>query len=234
MKHRLWMGLAAVAWLAALGACATEGRVENRLEEVLEARLGPAEEYQVDVDGLNAGTGVAELVRAVGVRVQPRNGPTLDRLEIEMRDARYDRDLRRLVGAESVRATVWVRPNDLERFLEREERVRSASVTLAPPDRMRLRFRPELGLPIPLNVMAEFAGTIEGRGSELHFVVEEASAAGFDVDDDMADRLTRFINPIVDLSELPLDLEVTSVTIENGALRVDATGDVTALEEGRR
>ena len=82
--------------------------------------------------------------------------------------------------------------------------------------------------------MAEVEGSIEGRGSELHFVVEEASAAGFDVDGDMADRLTRFINPIVDLSELPLDLEVTSVTIENGALRVYATGDETALEEGRR
>jgi hypothetical protein len=99
---------------------------------------------------------------------------------------------------------------------------------------MRVRFRPELGLPIPLNVTAEVEGTIEGRGSELHYVVRDASAGGFDVDDDVADRLTRFINPIVDLSELPLDLEVTSVRIENGSLRVDATGDVTALEAERR
>jgi hypothetical protein len=150
-----------------------------------------------------------------------------------MRNVRYDRDLRRLVAAESVRATAWLRPNDLERYLEQEDRIRSATVTLAQPDRLRLRFRPELGLPIPLNVMAEFDGTIEGRGSELHYVVRDASAAGFDVDDDMADRLTRYINPIVDLSELPLDLDVTSVRIENGALRVDATGDVTALETGR-
>ena len=50
--------------------------------------------------------------------------------------------------AESVRASAWLRPNDLERFLEQEERVRSASVTLEQPDRMRLRFRPELGLPL--------------------------------------------------------------------------------------
>jgi hypothetical protein len=230
MKHALWVGLAAVA---ALSGCATEGRVEDRLEDALEQRLGPAEDYEVDVQGLDAGDGTADRVYAEGLRVDPRQGPVVDRLEIEMREVRYDRDLERLVGAESVRATAWLRANDLELFLEQEDRIRSASVALVQPDRMRLRFRPELGLPIPLNVMAEVEGTIEGRGSELHYVVREASAGGFDVDDDLADRLTRFINPIVDLSELPLDLEVTSVRIENGALRVDATGDVTDLEAGR-
>jgi hypothetical protein len=227
MKHHFWMGLAAAA---ALSGCATEGRVEDRLEEALEQRLGPAEDYEVDVSGLDAGDGTAERVYAEGIRVRPNRGPVVDRLEIEMTDVRYDRDLERLVGAESVRATAWVRANDLEQFFEQEDRIRSASVTLVQPDRLRLRFRPELGLPIPLNVMAEVEGTIEGRGSELHYVVSDASAGGFDVDDDMAERLTRFINPIVDLSELPLDLEVTSVRVENGVLRVDATGDVTALD----
>ena len=227
MKHAFWVGLATVA---ALSGCASEGRVEDRLEEALEQRLGPAEDYEVDVTGLDAGDGTAERVYAEGVRVRPDRGPVIDRFQIEMTDVRYDRDLERLVGAESVRATAWVRANDLEQFFEQEDRIRSASVTLVQPDGMRLRFRPELGLPIPLNVMAEVEGTIEGRGSELHYVVREASAGGFDVDDDMAERLTRFINPIVDLSELPLDLEVTSVRIENGVLRVDATGDVTALE----
>jgi hypothetical protein len=230
MRHALWAGLAAVA---ALSGCASEGRVEDRLEEALERRLGPAEEYQVDVEGLTARTGEADLVRAEGMRVQPERGPTIDRIEIEIREVRYDRGLERLVDAESVRATAWMRPNDVEQYLEREERVRSAAVTLEQPDRMRMRFRPELGLPIPLNVMAEVEGTIEGRGSELHYVVSEATAAGFEVDDGMADRLSRLINPIVDLSELPLDLEVTSVRIENGALRVDATGDVTDLETSR-
>jgi hypothetical protein len=231
MRHAIWVGLTAVA---ALSGCATEGRVEDRLEEALREELGPADEYDVDVQGLDAGDGYADRVYVEGIRVQPRRGPVVDRLEIEMTNVRYDRDLKRLVGAEDVRATAWLRSNDLERFFEQEDRIRSASVTLVQPDVLRLRFRPELGLPIPLNVMAEVEGTVEGRGSELHFVVREASAAGFDVGDDMADRLTRLVNPIVDLSELPLDLEVTSVRIENGALRVDAVGDVTALDADDR
>jgi hypothetical protein len=230
MRHAFWAGLAA---LAALSGCASEGRVEDRLEEALERRLGPAEEYQVDIEGLTARTGEADLVRAEGVRVEPEGGPIIDRIQIEMREVRYDRDLDRLVGAASVQATAWMRPNDIEQYLEREQRVQSAAVTLEQPDRMRMRFRPELGLPIPLNVMAEVEGTIEGRGSELHYVVSEATAAGFEIDDGMADRLSRLINPIVDLSELPLDLEVTSVRIENGALRVDAIGDVTDLQTSR-
>src|SRR5690606_26020333 len=134
----------------------------------------------------------------------------------EMRGVRYDRDLDRLVAAESVTATAWVRPNDLEAYLEGVQAVRSAAVSLAEPDRIRLRFRPDLGIPIPLDVTAEVEGTIEGRGSELHFVVREASAAGLELNGGVAERITRYVNPLVDLSELPLDLEVTSVRIENG------------------
>ncbi len=98
---------------------------------------------------------------------------------------------------------------------------------------MRLRFRPELGLPVPLNVAAEVEGTVEGWGSELHFVVREARAGGIGVNGGVTEGLSRWINPVVDLSDLPLDLEVTSVRVEGDALRVDATGDVTAFQESR-
>ncbi len=57
-----WITLAAAA--VALTACSTEGRVEDRLEEALVARLGPAEEYDVDVSGLRARSGEAERGRA--------------------------------------------------------------------------------------------------------------------------------------------------------------------------
>jgi len=226
-----WITLAAAA--VALTACSTEGRVEDRLEEALVARLGPAEEYDVDVSGLRARSGEAERVRAEGIRVRPARGPVVDRLTIEVRNVRYDRALKRLVAAESVQATAWVRPNDLEVYLEQGGGLRSASVSLMHPDRMRLRFRPELGLPVPLNVVAEVEGTVEGRGSELHFVVREARAGGIGVNGGVTEGLSRWINPVVDLSNLPLDLEVTSVRVEGDALRVDATGDVTAFQESR-
>ena len=54
----------------------------------------------------------------------------VDRLTIEMRNVRYDRALKRLVAAESVQATAWVRPSDLEVYLEQggraSERIRLA------------------------------------------------------------------------------------------------------------
>lgn len=218
---------------AALAACATERRVEEGLERALAERLGPANRYQVDVDGLSASSGQAELVRAEGVRVRPGRGPVVDRLELELRNVRYDRALERLVGAESIRATAWVSAADLEDFLEREERIRGASVVLSHPNHARVRFRPNLGF-VPLDVTAEVDGTIEARGSELHFVVADARAAGFRVDAGVAEGLTRAINPIVDLSHLPLRLEVTSVRVEQQMVRVDAIGDVTALASRSR
>ncbi len=220
--------LGLLAAVIVLAACATERRVEEGLERALAELLGPANRYQVDVDGLSASTGQAELVRAEGVRVRPGLGPVVDRLELELRNVRYDRALERLVGAESIRATAWVRAADLEDFLEREERIRGASVVLSQPNQARVRFRPNLGF-VPLDVTAEVDGTIEGRGSELHFVVADARAAGFRVDAGVAEGLTRAINPIVDLSYLPLRLEVTSVRVEQQTVRVDAIGDVTTL-----
>ena len=218
MKRTL---LGSVVWpplagIVSLTACVTEGRVEERLEEALAGRLGPAESYEVDVEGLHGRAGEADLVRAKGRRVRPADGPVLDRLWMEARGARYDRELNRLIAAESLRVTAWVRPNDLEAFLESNAAVLSSSITLVEPDRMRVRFRLDLGTPLPGEITADVEGWVEGRGPELHFLVAEARVAGFRVNGGITDRLTRFLNPVVDLSGLPLDVEVTSVQIESG------------------
>lgn len=53
-----------------------------------------------------------------------------------------------------------------------------------------------------------------------------ARVAGFRPSSGITDRLTHCLDPTVDLSGLPLDIEVTSVRIESVTLRLAVAGEV--------
>jgi hypothetical protein len=75
----------------------------------------------------------------------------------------------------------------------------------------------------------EVEGTIAGRGPYLEYDVADVSAVGLNLGDWGSRRLTRLINPLIDLSGLPLRLDVTAVSVEGRTVRVDAEGDATPL-----
>jgi hypothetical protein len=220
-----------VACAALLAGCqATDDRVEARIERELPDLLGPADRWEVDVEGVESDASGADAVDVIGYRIRPRQGPVIDRLSIELRDLRYDRDARRLERAESARATAWINGADLADFIERQGGVRDATVTMSAPDSLFLRVRPELGgLLVPPGANVEIVGTVEGRGPYLEYDVADVHAAGLDLGDWGSRRLTRLINPLIDLSDLPLRLDVTAVRVEGRTVRLDAEGDGTPL-----
>lgn len=215
---------AALALLALAGACSpSEDRVERALEQELQRLVGPADHYDVDVEGLRARSGEADRVVGVGVGVRPPGAPALDRITVEMTDVRYDRERRRLVRLGGATATAIITPADLARFLEREGGVRDADVRLVEPDSAFLRLRPDLGgFPLPRGAFAEVTGRLRGVGSHIRFEVEEVRAAGLGLGSRATETLSGLINPLVDLSEMPVAFEVTDVRVEGGLLRVDA------------
>lgn len=225
VRLRWTMQLAALA----LSACgASEERIEDRIKRELPTVIGPADRWEVDVDDVDRSASSADLVRAIGYRVRPARGPVVDRLDLELRDVRYDRERRRLERAESVRATAWVTAADLDRFLETLDGIRSATVTLQAPDSAVIRMRPELGIPLP-GAVVEVTGQIRGQGPYLEFEISDANAVGIHLGDAVVRQISRIINPMVDLSSLPLSLEITSVRVEGRTIRVDATGEATPL-----
>jgi hypothetical protein len=212
------------------GCHATDDRVEDRLERELTTLLGPADRYEVDVQGVESDASSADRVDVIGYRIRPRQGPVIDRLSIELRDIHYDRDAKRIERAETAHATVWLTAADLGDFIEAQDGIRDATVTLGAPDSVFLRVRPELGgLPVPPGANLEVVGTIEGRGSYLEFDVSDVHAVGLNLGDWGSRRLTRLINPLIDLSDLPLRLDVTAVHVEGRTVRIDAEGDATTL-----
>ena len=220
-----------VACAALLAGCqASDDRVEARIERELPDLLGPADRYEVDVEGVDSDAGRADRVDVVGYRIRPRHGPVIDLVTIELRDVHYDRRGRRLERAERTRATAWVNTADLGDFIEQQDGIHDATVTVRAPDSVFLRLRPELGgLPVLPGANLEVSGTLEGRGPYLEYDVSDVHTVGLNLGDWGSRRLTRLINPLVDLSDLPLRLDVTAVHVDGRTIRLDAEGDATPL-----
>lgn len=215
---------------AAASGCSLSGQVEAGIERALPAAIGPAERYDVEVEGLRARAGEAERVAVVGLRVQPEGAPTLDRLDLDLRGVRYDRGSERLERVESARATVRLLPADLDAFLSTQDGIREATVRLREPDSATVRLRPAIGdLALPPGVAVEVRGRLRAENGALRLDVDELRAAGFDLGQTLARELSERINPVVDLSDLEPTLRVVDVRVEDGAVWLEATGDLTGL-----
>lgn len=212
------------------GCVPSTGQIERGLERELPKLLGPADRYDVEIEGLRARSGEASRVSAVGERVRLADGPVVDRIDLELRGVRYDRGQDRLERVESARATARITPLDLADFLETHRNVREAAVTLEAPNRATIRLRPEVGgIALPRGVAAEVSGTLEPEGRRLRFEVTDVQAGGIGLGRAAATGLSELVNPLVDLSETPADLRITGVRVEDGVLRLDATGNPTGI-----
>lgn len=212
------------------GCVPSTGQIERGLERELPKLLGPADRYDVEIEGLRARSGEAERVTAVGERVRLEEAPVVDRLDVELLGVTYDRGEDRLERVERARATARITPLDLADFLEAHRNVREASVTLDAPNRATIRLRPEVGgIALPRGVTVEVTGRLEPDGRRLRFEVSDVEAAGVNLGRAAASGLSDLVNPLVDLSGTPADLRVTDVRVENGVLRLDATGNPTGL-----
>ncbi len=210
--------------------CSSTGLVERELERELQKLIGPADHYDVEISGLRARSGEAARVFAVGQRVRPEDAPVVDRFELDLRGVTYDRGEKRLERVDSAYATARITAPDLAAFLEAQGNVRDASITLREPDEATIRVRPEFGgIALPHGIEATVTGRLEADGGRVRFVVSDVEAAGLDLGAAAARRLSDAINPLIDLSDTEVRLQITSVRVENGAVLLEATGNPTGL-----
>lgn len=215
--------------LAASG-CDLSGRVESEIAEGLPRAIGPADHYDVAVEGLRASAGEAARVTIVGERVRREGSPVLDRLDLELTGVQYDRGARVLERVESARATARVLPADLAAFLDERRGVREATVRLTAPDRAVLRLRPEAGgFALPAGVAAEVEGRLGVADGAVRFEVETVRAGGLNLGRRAAGALADAVNPVLDLTAERPALEVTGARVEDGALVLTATADLDGL-----
>ena len=217
--------------LAVGGGChPAEGLVERAIVRELPERIGPAEDYRVEVTGLMVREGTAKRIAILGRRVRPDGAPVLDRLDLDLHGVRYDRDAGRLDAVARATATAHLLPADLADFLMTHRNVREATVLLQAPQGATLRLRPEIaGLAVPENVRVEITGRLQVASGTVRFEVESVRAAGLNLGRAAARRLGTAINPIVDLTDTDAGLRITDLTVRDGALTVQALADPATL-----
>lgn len=212
--------------LVGVASCTPASLVEQGIENELPKYVGPAENYDVKIDGLKIGPGSADSVVAIGERVKPEGAPVIDRLVLNLQGVTYSRQQKRLSQVDSAKLTAVIKSYDLADFLESDRNVRSAEVILLSPDRATLRIQPNLGsFSLPAGITVDVTGRLIGSGTKLSFEVEEVSAAGLDLSSMVAKRLSNLINPLADLEDLPVKVEITSVMVAGESIGLEVVGD---------
>lgn len=214
-----------------LGGCNPANLVAQGIERELPKYVGPADNYDVDIDGLSVKEGSAERVVAVGDRVRPQGAPVIERLSLELENVVYDREAERLREVGSARLMAVIKTPDLEAFLEDYRNVREAEVLLRSPDEATIRLRPQVGnLSVPRGVTVNVSGQLVGSDTQLRFEIDEVTAGGFDLSSIAARRLSDVINPLADLQNLPVEVEVQSVVVAGETIGLEVVGDPKSFE----
>lgn len=222
--------LTATSALVLVG-CNPSNLVAQGIERELPKYVGPADSYDVEIDGLNVSKGSAQKVVAVGERVRPQGAPVIERLALELEDVVYDRDAEKLQEVGSARLTAVIKTRDLADFLETYRNVREAEVLLRSPDEATIRLRPQVGnLVVPRGVSVDVSGRLIGDDTQLRFEVSEVSAGGFDLSSIAANRLSDVINPLADLQDLPVEVEITSVIVAGETIGLEVVGDPSSFK----
>ena len=212
--------------VAGVVSCTPTSLVEQGIENELPKYVGPAENYNVKIDGLKVVSGSADQVVAIGERVKPEGAPVIDRLVLDLQGVVYSREQKRLSQVNSAKLTAVIKSYDLADFLESDRNIRSAEVILRSPDRATLRIQPNLGnFVLPTGITVDVTGRLVGSGTKLSFEVEEVSAAGLDLSSMVAKRLSDVINPLADLKDLPVSVEITSVMVAGESIGLEVVGD---------
>ena len=227
-KH-LMMGVAISSSCLVSGlfsGCTPTSLVEQGIERELPKYVGPAEKYDVKIDGLDVGKGSAEAVTAVGERVRPEGAPVIDRLALDLSGVVYDKDVERLTQVDGARLTAVIKTPDLADFLEMNRNENEASVILRSPNEATLSIRPQLGdYSVPPGVTVDVTGDLVGDGTQLRFDVTQVSAAGIDVSAIASRRLSNAINPLADLKNLPIEVDISSVVVAGETIGLEVVGD---------
>jgi len=214
-----------------LTGCNPANLVAQGIERELPQYVGPADSYDVKINGLKVQAGSAQSVVAVGDRVRPEGAPVIERLVLELQDVVYDRAAERLSEVGAAKLTAVIRTDDLADFLEAFRNVQEAEVMLQSPDQATIRLRPQIGnLSVPRGVTVNIRGELVGEATQLRFEVSEVSAAGFDLSAIAARRLSDAINPLADLSNLPVEVEITSVIAAGETIGLEVVGDPRSFE----
>jgi len=213
--------------------CSPTRIVEQRIAEALPRTVGPADAWDVTVQGLRP-RGAARVV-AVGTNVRPEpapaqagRAPAIERLDLVLTDVTSDG--RRLTGVGGTHATATLTTAALTEAIAADGALASPVVLLREPDGLAVRGRPAYdGFVLPIAEVAVEGRLVAGADGTVRLDVQRVRAAGLPLPDVVEREIEARVNPVADLRRTRARLRVMAVRVEGTRLVVEAEADPAAL-----
>jgi hypothetical protein len=221
------------------GGCAdgiARGKAEKEIVRVLPEIIGPAESYQVKVDGSAASLLKGELqgVRITGSNVRPEGLPRLARLEASASQVKVDTRTYRILSAGQAHWKGWLDEEELTALLrDRVPYLRDISIRVT-GGHIEAAGRAAYG-PVGASGSVRAVPAVR-NGREIWLVPRHISALGVgaQVPQWAGERAADIINPVYVLPAERLPLTLERIATEPGLLRLEGSLDVTRLTAPRQ
>ena len=212
--------------LTGCGSRSITHKIEQAILPELPKAIGPADSYAVEVDG-----GLSGLMnsRLASLRITGRNVLFLgkypvDELRVEMRNVRFDSETRSLESVESTSLRAAIYEASLLQYIAKEHpELKQTRLTIS-EGFIIARTRPEL---IGISAEVEAVGKLRvTEGRKVDFVPETLTMGGMSMPSAMRSIVESRLNPLIDLSNASIPINITRVEMVPGKVLIEGTVDL--------
>ena len=220
------IGISVFTILTGCGSRNITHRIEQAILSELPKIIGPADSYAVEVDGGLSGLMNSRLagVRVTGRNVLFLNKYPIDELLVEMRNVRFDSETRSLESVESTSLHAAISEASLLQYVAKEHpELRQTRITIS-EGFIIARTRPEI---IGISAEVEAVGKLRvTEGRKVDFVAEKLTMGGMSLPSAMRSMVESHFNPLLDLSDAPIPINLTRVEMVPGKVLIEGTVDL--------
>lgn len=202
-------------------------KVEGSIRSALPKYIGPAKEYSVKVDGSGSEimNGLIHHLHIGGTDVLVDNKVTLSQISIDMDDIRYN-NKRQLTAIRNTGFKVSITEDAVNRCVT-EGPISEYNLKVKLTDgHIQVDCVPTLiGMNMPVSITGK--PKIE-RGNKVSFVVVSASAGDLPVPSELANRILKRLNPLIDTSKFKFPVTLNDIAVKQGCMDISGNAQFTS------
>lgn len=206
---------------------------ERRIRDALPDLLGPARQYNVHIDNAPERTlqGRLATVTVDGDDVQLSNGLLLDHLQVVLKDVDVDTGRRQIRKIGEARFTLTLKEASLDEYLAGEapegENLRNIRVTFGANSETTVKGeRVTLGIGVPFRL----SGPLRVAGPQrIELDPNRLTVVGIPLSGTPLQFIKNRIESAVDLTKMPIPLELTGLKTQPGSVTLTGTADIATI-----
>jgi hypothetical protein len=211
--------------LLLVGALLASGCVQNiaegQIKKTLTKMLGPADKYVVDIRNTSDGellSGKVNDLDITGRRVRTKDGLCLDRFHVRMKGLKLDKDKKNVESVQEAVFDIDILQEDLSKMARAKvQNFGDVQVLLGAGDVSVVAPAKALNLAVDLSVQ----GSLQVQdGTRINFAPRAVALGPLTLADGPVQALAARINPIADLTGLPIPIFVDVLTSQAGRLAI--------------